>query len=110
MSVEKTNCPNCESPCEIAAVKFSITHEPSMLFVCPLCGIALVEASITSTSWAKFSRIGMALALVTTIPVIFYIIMQLSVFERQPTRTGRLATAVDTEGGHLDNVQSHHLF
>ena len=107
MSVERTNCPNCESPYVIAAVKFSITHEPSMLFVCPLCGFALVEAPITSTSWAKL--FGMALAFVTTIPVIFYIIMKLSVFEHQPTPTGSLATTVETSG-HLGDVQTHHLF
>ena len=108
MSVERTNCPNCESPYEIAAVKFSITQNTSMLFVCPLCGLALVEAPIKSTSRAKL--FGMAFALVTTIPVIFYIIMQLSVFEHQPTRTGGLATAVETSRGHLGHVQTHHLF
>lgn len=111
MSAERTNCPNCESPCEIAAVKFRIGQRTSMLFVCPLCGFALVEAPIASTSWAKlFLRIGMALALVTIIPVIFFIVMQVSVFDHQPTRTGRLATAAKTTTGHLNDPQTHHLF
>lgn len=105
MSVERTNCPNCESRYEIAAVKFSITHETSVLFVCPSCGLALVEAPTASTSRAKL--FGSAFALVAIIPVIFYLIAQLPVFEHQPARTG-LATAVETTSGHLE--QAHHLF
>ncbi len=114
MSIEwnhgQTGCPNCKSPCEIAAVKFRISQKNSLLFVCPLCGFTLVEAPSTSTSLAKSSpRIAMALALAIT-PVIFYIVMQLSIFEHRPTRTGRLATAVERTNGHLGEAQTHQLF
>jgi hypothetical protein len=82
-----------------------------MLFVCPLCGFALVEAPSKSTNRANFSpRIALAFALVTTISVVFYIAMQLSYFEHQPTRTSKLATTVERAGGHIDGVQTHHLF
>ena len=102
------DCPYCKGSYEIAAIKFSIMQETTLLFACTSCGLARVEAPRMSKNWPKIApRFAVALGLMITAPIALYVTIQILAFEHRPTHAGKLANAVEQSRGHAGEFHTH---
>ena len=102
------DCPYCMSSYQIAAVKFSMVRETTLLFVCTSCGVARVEAPDVSANRHKIAaRFAVALGLTITVSIVLYATIRISDFGQRPTHAGRL-TATFEQSGEQVEFQTHH--
>ena len=101
------DCPYCKGSYQIAAVKFSLARETTLLFVCTSCGAVRVEAPSVSKNWHRAaSWFAVALGLAMTACIVLYATIRMSDFEQRPTHAGRLTATVE-QGGRQVEFQTH---
>jgi hypothetical protein len=94
---------------QIAAVKFSLVRETTLLFVCTSCGAVRVEAPSVSKSRHKVAaRLAVALGL-TIAAVVLYVTVQIFDFEDQPTHAGTLAATFEQSHPQGEPLTHHPL-